>query len=532
MPVKDMPHRDGLFAAMMASLSFILFVATMAPDLTWAHYGADGGDLAIAAFLPSVPHPTGYPTYLLLAKLFAHLPISPPIRRLTLLSAVSAAAAVGATAWLTLRVARTRGVSPYTASGVASGLLATSTLFWSQAVITEVYALHAFFVAALIVLACTAHTRRQRALLAFLAGTGLGNHVSLALLVPGLLWALCRPRCSRSTLAPLVPPFVVGLAVYALLPLHARQENPLNWGGASTWQGFWWEVSAVLYHGLLRIPSPSDLKIRLPQFLAQATDQFTVVGLALVFWEGLLQNDTSAHAEQSPPEDTSDHASTHQRWVVLTLWTVVAYTVWALVYRVEDWWVYTLPIWVVLAPWGGLGAARLFDAVTTALRRRVSVHVTVVPTALSLVLIAFLLQSHIAAVDVHGDRTARDNVEAIWSHLPPDAILLVDGDRATFGLGYSQFVEGTRADVWVINRALWSFPWYRQSLVRWYRMPGDEVGPLQALIDRHPARPLFLAADRLPGGMRLAPGGPYYAIKRLDIPGPVQLGRLQPTSLP
>ena len=41
---------------------------TAAPGLTWAHFGADGGDLLAAAAVHGIPHPPGYPLYLLLLR--------------------------------------------------------------------------------------------------------------------------------------------------------------------------------------------------------------------------------------------------------------------------------------------------------------------------------------------------------------------------------------------------------------------------------------------------------------------------------
>ena len=50
--------------ALLAGLgAFALYGLTLAPGLTWAHGGVDGGDLLAAALTAGVPHPTGYPTY-------------------------------------------------------------------------------------------------------------------------------------------------------------------------------------------------------------------------------------------------------------------------------------------------------------------------------------------------------------------------------------------------------------------------------------------------------------------------------------
>ena len=71
-----------------------IYLATLAPGLTFEHYGTDGGDLITAARTLGVPHPTGYPTYTLLAWLFSHLPVGIIAYRVNLLSAISAAGAV------------------------------------------------------------------------------------------------------------------------------------------------------------------------------------------------------------------------------------------------------------------------------------------------------------------------------------------------------------------------------------------------------------------------------------------------------
>ena len=67
-----------------------LYLSTLAPTLTWAHNGQDGGDLVTAVYTSGVPHPPGYPTYVLLGKLFALLPVSEPAYRLNLMSEVCA----------------------------------------------------------------------------------------------------------------------------------------------------------------------------------------------------------------------------------------------------------------------------------------------------------------------------------------------------------------------------------------------------------------------------------------------------------
>jgi hypothetical protein len=52
-----------------------LYLMTIAPTLSWGwrDIGVDGGDLLAAAYNLGVPHPSGYPTFMLLLKGFGTL---------------------------------------------------------------------------------------------------------------------------------------------------------------------------------------------------------------------------------------------------------------------------------------------------------------------------------------------------------------------------------------------------------------------------------------------------------------------------
>ena len=95
--------RPALWAAAVGLIGLCLYLATLAPGLTWAHDSSDGGELAAAAYTLGIAHPPGYPTYVLLAHLFTRLPVGEVATRTNLFSAVSAAAA---SALVTLNLAR------------------------------------------------------------------------------------------------------------------------------------------------------------------------------------------------------------------------------------------------------------------------------------------------------------------------------------------------------------------------------------------------------------------------------------------
>jgi hypothetical protein len=126
-----------------------LYALCLAPGLTWAHDGADGGDLLAAALTQGVPHPTGYPTYQLLLRTAIALFPGEPARAGNWFSAVCAAGAAALLADLATRMLPARPWRDPVALAAALTWAASPTL-WSQAVITEVYTLHALLVLVLL----------------------------------------------------------------------------------------------------------------------------------------------------------------------------------------------------------------------------------------------------------------------------------------------------------------------------------------------------------------------------------------------
>ncbi len=235
--------REALGAAIVGVVALAVYGLTVAPGLTWAHDGADGGDLATAVANLGIPHPPGYPTYVLLGKLTTMLvPLGDIAYRLNLLSVASATLA--AIALYSCRAhsptaSRTRESHKcrLIASGSAALMLAFSPTFWSQAIITEAYALNAAFVALVLfllfrILSGTSDAKTMLPWLGLTLGLGLGNHQTLVLLIPTLAIPLWRRshelRLEWKTVAKSALALAAGLAVYLYLPLRAMAKPVPN----------------------------------------------------------------------------------------------------------------------------------------------------------------------------------------------------------------------------------------------------------------------------------------------------------------
>ena len=97
MPAKVLNHisSSALIGGVAGSLALLIYLLTLAPDLTLSNFGSDGGELITAAVTLGIPHPPGYPTYVLMGKLFSLLPVGTIAWRFNFFSAVAAATAAG-----------------------------------------------------------------------------------------------------------------------------------------------------------------------------------------------------------------------------------------------------------------------------------------------------------------------------------------------------------------------------------------------------------------------------------------------------
>jgi len=158
------PHKQSvwsrmdLIAGLLSGLiSFVVYLWSTAPNVTLL----DSGEFVVAAEHFGVAHPTGYPLWTILAWLFQLLPLGNAAWEIALCSGVCAAVAVGLGGSLLSSMQRWAigpvessklSIIPFFVSVSFSLMLAFSVSMWSQAVIAEVYGLHALLIAILLAL--------------------------------------------------------------------------------------------------------------------------------------------------------------------------------------------------------------------------------------------------------------------------------------------------------------------------------------------------------------------------------------------
>ncbi|MDH7486280.1 MAG: DUF2723 domain-containing protein [Anaerolineae bacterium] len=584
-------RRLALFVRVLPLLVFLIAAAvygrTLARTLTWRHDSADGGDLIAAAATLGVPHPSGYPTYVLLARLFLQaLPRGEPAFRVHWLSALSGAAAAALLALSSVETQPAPAGRPSPSGGqrtwqsaasfcaVSAALLfAFSPLAWGQATIAEVHALNVLFVAALFWLLLRWRARGSVWLAlaaAFLYGLSLGNHLTVLLLLPAvLLWLLACGRRGASQFGdelvephplPLPPPplppgegegsagrsptqeggkveryagretrpgtevhaprrmrltrrawgaiigaFLLGLAVYAYLPLSAARQPSVNWGDPQTWDRFWWLVSGRLYREAIFGLPPAFIPGRLSAWGHLLLEQFGWWGWALAL-VGLWRLSWSDRAALG-----------------FSLYAFAAYSLYAVTYDRADSYVYLLPACWMVAFWLGQGLTALDCGLRNAdCGMRLPIRVL---RSLILLLVALLpllpLLSNFAAQDLRREREAADFATAALAAAEPGALIVSGGDRDTFALWYRRYALGERPDVTVVNASLWGFDWYRRTLAAHHpavALPDGATTPpdLPGLIEANlRQRPVYVTGDAQAAisGCRMEPVGPLYRLQ-------------------
>lgn len=471
-----------------------LYLSTLAPTLTWGYrnIGVDGGELLAAARTLGIPHPPGYPTYTLLLNLFARaVPVGDFAYRGNLMSAALASASVAMLYWALHRFCRFLRPEGPRAFGVISAALgasvfAASPLFWSQAVITEVYTLNTLFVGALLAIAVhlalplpserAPHPHPAlppsrgkgiveatlMALFGFLVGVGLGNHLTLLALAAPLLWWIAATLGWRKLeYLWAIPAFALGIGIYAYLPIRAAHDPPINWGNPDTLRGFFWMLSGSAYQDYVFGVAARSIPERIVEWLRLAFSQFNPLGIFM----GLVG---AAALRSGEP-----------KFLLASLASIALLSVYSITYNSVDSEVITIPAFMLFSAWISIGFLWLASAVSAWAQETISARNSSTPNRTSrtasyivaaMSVIAFLTLPvasaalNYSAQSLRDDRRAYDYASEVIAAVPDGSVVLSGDEASAFSLWYMRYVEATERDVAPIATPLLQFEWYWRSI--------------------------------------------------------------------
>jgi hypothetical protein len=425
-----------LGALLVFLILMVCYLPSLAPGLTWAHGGADGGDLITAVALNGVPHPSGYPAYLLLAKPFLALPFGTLAFRANLFSAFCFALASAILFNIALQWLQDRKFA-LPAAAVAALSFGLSPLVWSQAVIAEVYGLQALLSVIILLQSFSCPKTRACSFLRGLTlGLALGNHLTSLFLLPLLFFDYPSPgRLSFRDIVIRLLGFLLGCLVYLILPLYAAQSPPVNWMGPLAWSSFWDLVSGRVYQSYFTLALVGE---RMRGIAGLLLRDFTLLGVPLGIFALF----------RSPKDRLS--------WSLL--WLFFIHGLFSLVYGSKDSYVYLIVAWAAFSLWIGQG---LQFALVSLPSRKYFPVIAYLMLAVLFIARVFLV---FPQVDASQDHRAEDFARNVLEDAPHGALLLAVDDEASFAMSYYLFVENPRPDLTLISEGLLGHPWYQHSL--------------------------------------------------------------------
>ncbi len=445
----------------------------------------DGLEFMAAGASFGVPHPTGYPTITMLLHFAGGSYFAG-----TLICALFAAGAAA----LACTVARQ--ILPEDSAGSTTPLrkwippfaglmVAFSASLWSSATAIEVYGMNALLLMALLTVLLPGDGQplapRRLVFGAFLQGLALTNHLSSLCMAPLLGWQALRalpplPNAKRAGLfGACIAAGLGGLLPYVYIPIRAATHPPINWGDASTWEGFRWLVGGGDYkltqflHAAPGVPFTPSLytqffQQRLGQLLSQGGAEW--LGGYSLFDPAWGNAYWIAGAASAGLMSWGVWKFWHfNRGICLALLTATGLQLFFIfTYNIIDISDYFLGIWVTASPFLVLGfhallnvAVQKFGYANNPLHARRTLWLM---TALVLIAVGSNWKT--------ADRSHRD-IASTWidralDALPPNAIFLAQGDYDIYALWYAQQVEGQRPDVLVVGANFLRLDWYQTML--------------------------------------------------------------------
>jgi len=392
-------------------------------------YFGDSAELSAAAARLGVAHPPGYPLYLLLARLLVMVLPGEPALAVNGLSALAAAAAAGVATWL----AQILGARPPAA--LAAGILVTaSRLVWSQAVVAEVYTLHAaLFLGVLAAMAVYGAQGERRWLLlaSYLLGLGLAHHLTIVYAgAAALVLVLPRLRAALRAAPAACLLIALALSLYLVLLVRSRFDPPLDWGNPETLSRLRDHVTARPYQFLVG-------KLRGPDTVRRLREILGILGRDLhpMFWPAILAGVVALRRKPAA-------------LVALGL-AVLLLIGHALAYGIPDIQAHLVPAAALLALLAALGLDLLANLLPA---RWPKVHLLRQAAWVAPVLALAPLIAHRAESDRHGHRSADEFGENLLRALPEHAVFLAEGDNQVFLMAYLTAARGERPDLTIVDR--------------------------------------------------------------------------------
>lgn len=456
-----------------------IYLLTLSPTIN----SFDSSEFITGAYTLGIIHAPGYPLYLILAHFATLVPnVSVPL-------AVNFLSALFATLCVVIVFFSSYYLTKSYLWSIASALiLAFSNLFWSRAVVAEVYSLNGLFFALLVLLYMLfKDTKSEKYLfsLSLVAGLSMTHHTSVVLILPWLFIcltfeAMVKVNTPRFWVALIL--FLMPMSLYSYFPIreHANPQinyvrDYFNFIDLTSARGIYWMVSGQMFQQDMWGRSLAATFEQLIKLIRDLWLNFFGAGLilALIALFYFVKNKKPVG--------------------IVCLMAVLSILIFFSAYNVVDNREMIIPAMVLLAPFISVGGAMLE---TKLVGSEPKFPINKLGFFL-IILITTMVVTNWTSVDRSNDWSAYKYAESVLEVVEPNSIIISQWTAAT-PLEYMIIVEGKRPDVAIFDRGLFSLGIRALSFECKKRISVDNCSDsknltLQEYIDQQmPTRPIYI----------------------------------------
>lgn len=437
---------ERLYKLILMAMFAALFIRSAVPTIAFG----DGSDLILSAKSLGVAHPTGYPLYMLIARLWLYLPFGNDAFGLNLLSAAFAVWALSLLYKLMRELLPEEDLINILAASIAVIVFGLSRTFWAQAIKTEIFTMYICLVLLIMIFSIRFHRDGRPAnyyKIAFTAGIGISHHLSVALLLPAamiyILPVLIKLKPSKHFKAAAL--LVTGCSPWLYI-LHRSRVHPIrNWGNPHDLPSFFNYLTGGQYKGYLSYFPGHFFIPRFEWFLNTLNDEFGLVFAVLL----LVALPATVFMTR--------------RFGLLALAVLVLDLGYGLnVYIVSERSL-LLPAYIVLSISMGIATAKILGHDYS--RPAASMIAKALVVLLSIAGLASQIAANFQMANNGKDTQALEFAKTALAASGPGAILVMDGDNI-FPVEYLHGQTGFNGDTVLLQYRMLTQEWYRQQARR------------------------------------------------------------------
>jgi len=432
------------------AVPLIFYLLTLAPTILWN----DSGELSTAVATLGIAHPTGYPLFILVGKIFILIPIGSVAYRLNLMSAILSSLTL-VTLFLILNKLKKNTI----VSIISVLVLGFSYTFWDQATFAEVYPLHIFLFSLIILSLLTWKEKKKYIFLyasIFLFGLSLTNHLLTLLILPAFLYFIFIQSHTRlfgirinqkilnfKSILLLILFLAIGLLPYIYLPIRSLQNPILDWGNPENGLNFVRHVTGrefgyKMFHFSM-IPK---------QIITQAENFFIKQFIVIFSIIGII----GAYILYKK----------NFRFFIFLLLIIISFLLYTLSYDIPDIVYYYLPLYLIFTIFIAFGLDFLYNALMR-LNFLYKLKKTLFILFFAIILI-LLISINYNINSKKGLYFTYDYAKNVQKNLEENSIIITMGDDDLFPLLYYTLIENNSKNITIVHTIFLTKPWHTDQL--------------------------------------------------------------------